>query len=112
LAGIGLAFMVSGFIIPDLMFFGIGIVAVGAFVIKRRRRKIIPLLGAGLVFVSAFVPYIFISISVLTGKAENVRMIRYTQNSVLGFAIIFSAIGAISILTDKKRPVSPPSPGS
>mgnify|MGYP001198512200 CR=1 FL=1 len=113
LASIGLVFMLSGFMVPDLMFLGIGVVTIGALIIKSRRRKIIPLLGAGLVFVSAgVVPYIFISISVLTGKAENAKMIKYTQIIVLGFAIICTAIGAIGIITDRKHPGAPPGPGS
>jgi len=108
---IGLVLMGCGIRIPDLLFLGIGVVTVGAFIGRSRRRWVI-LLGPGLVLASAFVPYFFIAINAITGKTEISRLAKYIQYAVLSFAILITAIGATAILMDKRRTAPPSSPGS
>ncbi len=94
---------------------GIIIATVGAILNKSPRRKIL-LWGAGIVAAASVALFIF-GMTYMTGKSK-ITVMEFTHAVpkyivipfLLGLVIII--IGGIAILTDKKRPASPPSPSS
>jgi hypothetical protein len=107
---IGLMLMGIGYRYPVLILPGIMVATVGAILSKSPRRKIL-LWGAGIVAAGLAAGFIFGIIVGMTGKTR-IPSLPIFIGIPSFFGVIITAIGAIAILTDKKQPASPSSPGS
>lgn len=95
---------------------GIIIATVGAILSNNPRRKIL-LWGSGIVATGFAAMFIFAIIYGMSGKTGiTVTELEHAIPKFIGIpfvlGIVIIAIGAIAILTDKKRPATPSSPGS
>ncbi|MCJ7486158.1 MAG: hypothetical protein MUQ25_08350 [Candidatus Aminicenantes bacterium] len=109
---IGLLFIILTYWYGDFEILGVIAATLGAILSKSPRRKIL-LWGAGIVGVAVVGMFIFAIILGITGTTEITTM-EFAQaipkflGIPLVLGVIIIAIGAMAILTDKKRPVSPP----
>ena len=107
---IGLALIVIGIVVRVPVLSGIIVATVGAILSKSPRRKIL-LWGAGIFAAGMTAGLIFGIIYAMTGKTGTPSLPKLIDIPSF-FGVIITAIGAVAILTDRRRPAAPSNPGS